>query len=144
VSSVGSFFSYINDARSHEPEVLRILIFAYKIRNPYNFKAYFQSYSTLHARTSLIRYVNNELMGRQTLYTLHSLYNCSGCRTACFSTDDRCLSRAAKYSERDTDHVHIYSLPISYVYIALFAPYLEMLVFRAVVWARNNVMLREG
>jgi hypothetical protein len=35
--------------------VLRILTYAYKIRNPYNVKASFQTYSTLLAHTSLIR-----------------------------------------------------------------------------------------
>jgi hypothetical protein len=55
------------------------------------------------------------------------------------------VSRAAKWPERETDHVPVYSVPVSYVYIALFAPYLEMFVFHAVVWNRNNdVMLREG
>ena len=113
--------------------VLGILIYAYKIRNPYNVKAYFQSYRTLLVHTALILYVNNELMRRQTLYILHSFHNCSGCRTACLSTDDEFVSRAAKCPERETDHVSVHSLPVSYVYIALFAPYLEMLVFHTVV-----------
>jgi len=121
--------------------VLGILIYAYKIRSPHNVKAYFHSYRTLLPHTSFIRYVNNELMRRQTLYILHSLHNCSGCCTVCLSTDDGCVSRAARWPECETNNGPIYSLPISYVYIALFTPYLEMLVFQAVVRTRNNNLM---
>jgi len=92
--------------------VLGILIYAYKVRNPYKVTEHFKSYRTLLVHTSLILYVNNELMRRQTLNILHSLHNCSGYRTACLSTDDEFVSRAAKCPERETDHVSAHSLPL--------------------------------